>query len=518
MPFTVSCTACGTRFLLGDDLFRRKVSGNVVAVKCRNCNAEISVDARDADTLPSQDQPRRVPAPPRRTAPRPKEDTAAVIAHKPISDEAHSIWDSASEQTVSLGAKQAPISQEPELVDFEEIPASSSDAPPLNTLTHELAPRVHPPRRHKPPDEFLVNLSAGTGGILGAPTIDVSSLGSPALPAIEELDIEPEELSTQRAGTAPPLKHGGTIPLFDMSAVLPAANPNTTLASASSAPMQIDIDVGPLREKSPVSAGKVRQRRNVIAPQSPPPEQKSRRGGALVWFGVAAVAAGVLAVVGLRGHRAPQPVASEPQPTAERGAVLSNAAPSVDSVPTTAPSAEASAAPEAASAAPSVAPPSSTTVTAAPASTSTAVKSAVAAESESAKPAAPTEPSKPEAAVEPETPTAPAAPAKPTTPVEIHNALPPAAPGTEFDRSAAVSALKGAAAQASSCRKDGDPSGTATLVITFAPSGRVTSATIQGPPFAGTPTGGCIASTMRHAQIPSFDGDRVTVTKTVVIE
>src|SRR5450631_1541980 len=100
MPFTVSCTACGTRFLLGDDLFRRKVSGNVVAVKCRNCNAEISVDARDADTLPSQEPPRRVPGPPR--APRPKE-TAAVTAPKPISDEAQSIWDSASEQTVSLG-------------------------------------------------------------------------------------------------------------------------------------------------------------------------------------------------------------------------------------------------------------------------------------------------------------------------------------------------------------------------------------------------------------------------------
>jgi hypothetical protein len=78
--------------------------------------------------------------------------------------------------------------------------------------------------------------------------------------------------------------------------------------------------------------------------------------------------------------------------------------------------------------------------------------------------------------------------------------------------------LKSAAAQASSCRKDGDPSGTAVLTITFAESGRVTSATIQGPPFAGTATGGCIANTMRHASIPAFDGDRVTVTKTVVIE
>jgi hypothetical protein len=506
MPFTVSCTACATRFLLGDDLFRRKVSGNVVTVKCRNCNAEISVDARDADTMPSQEPPRRAPHPPR-----PKDKTV-VIAPKPISDEARSIWDSASEQTVSIGGKPAPISQEAEFVDFEEIPASSSDAPALNTLTHEPA-RVHPPRRNRPPDDFLVNLSAGTGGILGAPTIDVSGLGAPPPPSIEELDIEPEELITQRTGTVPLLKHGGTIPLFDMSAVLPAANPSTTLGSSSSAPMQIDIDVGPLRAKAPISTEKVRERKYVVAPKDAPAEQKSRRGGVLVWFGVAAVAAGVLAVVGLRGHRTPQPVASEPQPTAEHSTVLSNAAPSVEGMPTAAPASEASSAPEAASAAPSIAPPNSAAATTATANV--AVKSAVTAKTEPTEPA---EAPKAEAAIATEKPTTPAAPATPTAPVEIHNALPPAAPGTEFDRSAAVSALKGAAAQASSCRKDGDPSGTATLTITFAPSGRVTSATIQGPPFAGTPTGGCIASTMRHAQIPSFDGDRVTVTKTVVIE
>src|SRR5882724_5236416 len=244
MPFTVSCTACATRFLLGDDLFRRKVSGNIVTVKCRNCDAEISVDARDADTMPSHESPRRAPLPPR---PKPKEKMA-LVAPKPISDEARSIWDSESEQTVSIGGKPAPASEEPEFVDFEEIPASSSDAPPLNTLTHETA-RMHPPRRNKPPDDFLVKLSAGTGGILGAPTIDVSNLGEPAPPSIEELDVEPEEISTQRTGTGtvPLLKHGGTIPLFDMSAVLPAASSSSgstldssssTLGSSSSAPVQ----------------------------------------------------------------------------------------------------------------------------------------------------------------------------------------------------------------------------------------------------------------------------------------
>ncbi|HEY3666324.1 MAG TPA: hypothetical protein VGL19_10000, partial [Polyangiaceae bacterium] len=325
MPFTVSCTTCKARFLLGDDLFRRKVSGNIVTVKCRNCDAEISVDARDADTMPSHEQPRRAPLPPR---PRPKEKMGLVVPPQPISDDARSIWD--SEQTVSIGGK--PASQEPEFVDFEEIPASSSDAPSLNALTHD-ATRVHPPRRNKPPDDFLVNLSAGTGGMLGAPTIDMSAFAAapllppaaPAPPVIDELDIEPEP-PTERPGTVPFAKHVGTVPLFDMSAVLPAANPSAGLGSSSSAPMQIDVDVEPLRGAAPVSTGKTRERKHVIAPQDAPAAQKSRRGAALVWFGVAAVFAGLLVVVGLRGHRSAQRVAAEPQPNAEHSTnVLSNA-------------------------------------------------------------------------------------------------------------------------------------------------------------------------------------------------
>ncbi len=91
-------------------------------------------------------------------------------------------------------------------------------------------------------------------------------------------------------------------------------------------------------------------------------------------------------------------------------------------------------------------------------------------------------------------------------------------PEGPFDADAARSALAGAVAQASSCRKPGDPSGVAAVTITFSPSGRVTSATIAGPPFAGTPTGGCIAATLRRARVPPFEGDMVTVRKTVEIQ
>ena len=87
-----------------------------------------------------------------------------------------------------------------------------------------------------------------------------------------------------------------------------------------------------------------------------------------------------------------------------------------------------------------------------------------------------------------------------------------------FDATAARAALVSAAGAASGCRQEGHPAGTATVVVTFAPSGRVTSANISGPPFAGTQTGGCIAGAMRQAKVPAFSGEHVTVSKTVVVQ
>jgi hypothetical protein len=55
-------------------------------------------------------------------------------------------------------------------------------------------------------------------------------------------------------------------------------------------------------------------------------------------------------------------------------------------------------------------------------------------------------------------------------------------------------------------------------MITFAPTGRVTTANISGPPFAATATGGCIASTLRKTRVPPFAGDLITVKKTVTIQ
>ncbi|HEX3777497.1 MAG TPA: hypothetical protein VHV51_23665 [Polyangiaceae bacterium] len=579
MPFTVSCAACNTRFLLGDDLFRRKVSGKVVTVKCKHCNAEISVDATEPATLPSNEAPvapRARPVPPR---PKHREGesatgtplpfgptgtplpgaraqispanavaketliagsaTATPLPKRPLptgkatrtplpapnatstplpTGALLSIWDAAEKgDAPRKGPPPRPHAParapnpEPELLEeFDEVPPSSSDAPTLTALRHEAAPPKKP--SPKKADDFLVNLSAGTGGILGAPTIDVSGLGSPPAAPVGALpEVEASGLPTR----------AGTIPLFDMSAVLPVANGEAKTTSSSLSPANLDLSIDVEMPASSASV-KARERKHVAAPESrdEAAAPKAKRSGAAVWFALVAAAAGVVIVVGMRGRASSHRDAAEPQPSEHAPSALaentaSSQAPSV--APTNvatelnAPS-EPSANPSATSESPNrvaVAPSVATTLAVA----TTSAGNAPAAKSNDDAKASEATPKEPATqAVE-----KPALAEKPATPAP-QNQPPPAEPGTEFDRGAAVAALKAAAAEASSCRKEGDPSGTATLTITFAPSGRVTSANIQGPPFAGTPTGGCIANAMRHAHVPAFSGDRVTVSKTIVIQ
>ncbi|HEY4103216.1 MAG TPA: hypothetical protein VGM44_04965 [Polyangiaceae bacterium] len=570
MPFTVSCAACNTRFLLGDDLFRRKVSGKVVTVKCKHCNAEISVDATEPATLPSNEAPvapRARPVPPR---PKHREGESAtgtplpggptgtplpaaignqtLIAGSatgtplpkrplptgkasgtplPVANASAtplptgallSIWDAAEKgDAPRKGPPPRPHpaaraqNPEPELLEeFDELPPSSSDAPTLTALKHEAAPPKKPSA--KKPDDFLVNLSAGAGGILGAPTIDVSGLASPPAP--------PVEASTEVEANAPAPRQG-TIPLFDMSAVLPVANGDTKATSSTLSPANLDLSIDVEMPTSSAS-GKPRERKHVVAPESHDRRAaapKSKRAGAAVWFALVAAAAGVVIVVGMRGRAASHREAAEPQPSEHMPSALAeNAAPAPSTAPTnlatdlTAPS-EPSPDPSAASATNTNAGKVGLNPSAASTSSATSVSSPAVAKNNDDTKANETAPKEPAtAAIE-----KPTTAEKPATPAP-QNQPPPAEPGTDFDRGAAVAALKAAAAEASSCRKDGDPSGTASLTITFAPSGRVTSANIQGPPFAGTPTGGCIANAMRHAHVPAFSGDRVTVGKTIVLQ
>jgi hypothetical protein len=53
--------------------------------------------------------------------------------------------------------------------------------------------------------------------------------------------------------------------------------------------------------------------------------------------------------------------------------------------------------------------------------------------------------------------------------------------------------------------------------VTFAPSGRATSAVV-GPPFGGTSVGNCAAGAFKRASVPPFSGGPVTVQKSFFIQ
>ena len=95
----------------------------------------------------------------------------------------------------------------------------------------------------------------------------------------------------------------------------------------------------------------------------------------------------------------------------------------------------------------------------------------------------------------------------------------PAAASTAppFSKASAISALGAAAGSAGGCKKAGGPTGVGKVQVTFAPSGRVTTASVMGPPFAGTAVGGCVASAFKRAKVPAFSGNAVTVSKSFSI-
>ena len=85
--------------------------------------------------------------------------------------------------------------------------------------------------------------------------------------------------------------------------------------------------------------------------------------------------------------------------------------------------------------------------------------------------------------------------------------------GKEPDRAALKSALAAARDRAMGCTT---MPGTASVRVVFAPSGRVTSSSVIEGSFAGTPQGGCIATTYKAAVIPPFDGADMAVTTSLV--
>jgi hypothetical protein len=86
-----------------------------------------------------------------------------------------------------------------------------------------------------------------------------------------------------------------------------------------------------------------------------------------------------------------------------------------------------------------------------------------------------------------------------------------------FDPSVADAAIGAAFQRARGCRSAGDTKGIASVTLTYAPSGRVTTALVSGT-FAGTPVGSCIAAMLRSARIEPFTGALVTVKRSALLD
>jgi predicted Zn finger-like uncharacterized protein len=542
MAFAVVCKSCQARFLLNDDLLRRKVAGRVVTVRCRQCHATIEVDASDVDPkavreveepAPAPPKPapkglKPTPAPPRPAkatlmgigAPRPGGATELVALSPGFlnldvpAPNVHGFPEpppppgaieelSSGDWEVTETPPRVLVEAAPESVDdFEELPQSSPAPPPeeeelpSSTGTPSLKALAHHEEHAlKPrPDDFLANMSAAMNGevLAGAPTIDVSTLTAAPAEAMPSSSIDFSQLDV-------PLTGKQTLPLFGLNndeEPTAGATPRTVTGRARTAAAASDGSLTPSTLDRPSRAAEAsesqRERKNVVAPATrsePPAAPGQRRSGLAAPVLLAlAIAAGFL--IWKRSGGTPEPL-----PQAEQAAT---AAP-----PAATPAEPVPVAPLASVAAPDPAAEELTFET-------TPTKPTTAAPRDKpADVAAPAAAPTPEAKPEPSAPTVKEAPQAPP---------PSGEPAGPFDRAAAAAALTASAAQASACRKDGDPSGVASVVITFAPSGRVTSANISGPPFAGTPTGGCIAAALRKARVPAFEGDRVTVSKTIVIQ
>lgn len=101
----------------------------------------------------------------------------------------------------------------------------------------------------------------------------------------------------------------------------------------------------------------------------------------------------------------------------------------------------------------------------------------------------------------------PTADLPPVTPVA---ALP--VPTGEISRSAAAKSINEAARRAAaSCRGEDAGVLNVPVSVTFASSGRATTARVNGGPLVGTAAGSCLATALRGASVPPFEGAPVTV-------
>jgi hypothetical protein len=97
----------------------------------------------------------------------------------------------------------------------------------------------------------------------------------------------------------------------------------------------------------------------------------------------------------------------------------------------------------------------------------------------------------------------------PVVPVARDEATPP------FQLAFAEVAMGSVAGRLAACAADlEDGESTVKVRVTFASTGKVTQALVTGS-FAGTAVGSCMASALRTVEVPAFEGELTTVSKTL---
>ncbi len=294
MAFAVICKSCQARFLLNDDLLRRKVAGKVVTVRCRQCHATIEVDASDVDPkklseLERGSAPMAAPPPPAPPTPEPLKAKGARLAPAPPRPQAKStlmgigvpkplgatelvalspglLSVSGTAQAAKIAPRGFPepppppsavgsldsddwevaetpalsqVEPAPESVDdfIEELPASlpPDEELPSSTGTPSLKALTHHDDEYPKPrvDDFLANMNAAMNGgmMMGAPTIDVSHLSAGDANDAPSIDMSAFDV---------PLTGKNTLPLFGMDDESEApARPPVPKAASKTQPLGV---------------------------------------------------------------------------------------------------------------------------------------------------------------------------------------------------------------------------------------------------------------------------------------
>jgi predicted Zn finger-like uncharacterized protein len=503
----VSCQACGAKYTIADD----KVRGRKVKIRCKSCGTPIVVDGNapaEADDAAGAAAPAVSIEPPavsggswsvnlsdtdQRTMT--TQEIADAWKAGVLTHDAYVWKDGMGDWVAILDSELQPLLGAPG-TGAAPFAANTPFVPPATPFVPPVAARSSMPAARANTSKSGVDLFDASSSS-GSEEDDVAT-SAPHLPmaGTSAYDDKPTGARNENSVlfSLDSLK-GGLVPEPKKAVASKRPGPETSDPFAMSAPN--DLMSGSANPLFSLNANQALL--TAPAPPEPPPPRFDASGAPakpmnkLLVFGGAGAAAVLLLVVGLLLGRSGR---GDEDATAE-GAASANSAEGEaekkeakqdekkDSVEKTEPKEEAKQAEPAATA--SAAPTANTPTTPA---TSTPTPTGPKVASGGSK--APAE-KKPE----------PAAPIQGTSP---------------FSVSAAQVALTQAASNAGGCRKAGGPTGSGKVQVTFATSGRVTSANVTGGAFPGTSVGGCVASVFRKARIPAFSGNPVTVSKSFSVK